>query len=572
MKHFLNDIEISPRNREDIGIVSNYTDNPEVLTLSTDNIVLPREAFEIVNAHMLQVGVFEGIPYRIELASNVSLEYYVDLTEETIVREHEVEVKIKKRKGFDSFWDNAYGTSFELLLSKGVDFNTFNVPYFVIKDSQIELAITLYLSIYIMTKETVEAAKELATSIAEVIQAATPNIGVPPSVDTGDIIAASLKAVARLIYFAAILIALVSLASKLYVLLFPPKYNLKGSKVKTLLKKGCEYLGYQFESSLLDAIPQLTLLPVPLVKHRKSIFEFLPDEFTSAFNKGVPSASDTTPTLGTLLDAMKTMFNARVKINNGVVRLERWDWWQSQASNALIPTMSLQGERDEAYKFNVEDIWKRYYIHYSLDTMDLNTYDWLYDYMDAEYSTEPTSFVNADLVSIKGLNDVAIPFSLARRKEKLNWLESVGYGFFKLIDSVTGVFGGGTSYANKIGLRKDCMQVSSMYWSITKLMYTVSGKQPSNYTDYLSAPALWNNYHKINEIQQNAWLVKNQVRMRLRASEFVNLLDNNYVEINGEICEVLNCEWYDEKHDAIITYRMPSNYATGKVQTLIINQ
>jgi len=103
MRHFLNDVEISPRNRQEIGIVSDYTDNPDVLRLSTDNIVLPREGYDIIRNHISQVGVFEGIPYRIEMAGGVNLEYYVDLTEQTVIRQHDVEVKIKRRKGYDSF-------------------------------------------------------------------------------------------------------------------------------------------------------------------------------------------------------------------------------------------------------------------------------------------------------------------------------------------------------------------------------------------------------------------------------------------------------------------------------------
>jgi hypothetical protein len=143
---------------------------------------------------------------------------------------------------------------------------------------------------------------------------------------------------------------------------------------------------------------------------------------------------------------------------------------------------------------------------------------------------------------------------------------------FTVVDAVTGIFGGGTSYATQIGERKDCMQVSQMYWSTTKLLYAINGKQPAYYMDFMSAKALWNQYHKINEIQLNAWKVKNDVRIRLRAIEFVNLLDNNWIEIDGQLCEVLNCEWYDEKSDAKITYRLPDSYATGKVFTLTINE
>jgi hypothetical protein len=103
-------------------------------------------------------------------------------------------------------------------------------------------------------------------------------------------------------------------------------------------------------------------------------------------------------------------------------------------------------------------------------------------------------------------------------------------------------------------------------------MYTINGKQPANYMDYISAAALWKKYHYINQIQLNAWRIKNQVRVRLKASEFVTLLDNNYVEMEGEICEVLSCEWIDEKSYCVITYRKPDTYAVGKVQTITINE
>jgi hypothetical protein len=53
--------------------------------------------------------------------------------------------------------------------------------------------------------------------------------------------------------------------------------------------------------------------------------------------------------------------------------------------------------------------------------------------------------------------------------------------------------------------------------------------------------------------------------------DFVTLLNNNWAEINGVNCEILKLEWIDEKSKATITYRIPDNYATGKVSTLTIN-
>ena len=572
MKHFLNEIEISPRNREEIGIVSDFTDNPDILSLSTDSVVIPREAFQIVLDHIQTTGLFEGIPYRVEMDGGITLQYYADLTEGLTIRDHDCEIKLKRRNGKDRFFEQADGTSFELMLAKGVEFNTFEVPYYIIKDNQVETAITLLLAIYIMTQQTLDAGKQLVESISEVIQAVTPSVGAGVVVDTGDVIVAVLKSVARLIYFALLLVALLNLAVQMFTLLFPPQRRMKAIKFKDLMERACAFLGFDFQSSIFDTETGWTLLPVPLIKNRKSIFDYLPDEFNAPFNKGVPSSSDTTPTLGTFINGIETMFNAKTRVVNGVVRFERRDWWMNQTTNQIIPSMVLQSDRSDEYTFNTEEIWKRYYIHYQLDMTDLHSVDSpTYDGHDAEYSTEPTNIIHTDLVSIKGLNDVQIPFSLGARKNKLNWLEFIAENFMKLVDALTELFGSGTNYATQIGERRNSLMISQQFYSVTKVLYTTNGRQSPDFMDKISASALWNRYHYINQIQLNDFVLKTNARIRLTSSDFVSLLDNNFAEIDGVVCEILRVEWMDESKMAQITYKIPSDYANGKVSTLTIN-
>jgi len=121
MKHFLNGVEVAPRNVLEIGLVTNYNGNPEMLQVDTDTIILPREAKQIIMQHVATQGVFEGIPYTIKL-NGVTLDYYVDLTESLVFRDYEIEVKIKKRLGFDNFFESANGLSFELLNKKAFRF------------------------------------------------------------------------------------------------------------------------------------------------------------------------------------------------------------------------------------------------------------------------------------------------------------------------------------------------------------------------------------------------------------------------------------------------------------------
>jgi hypothetical protein len=570
MRHFLNDIEITPRNRTEIGVISDFSDNPEVLSINVDTLVLPREAFDIVKQHIQTVGLFEGIPYRVEMASGISLEYYVDLTENPIFRNFECELKIKRRLATDSFFDRANGTSFELMVKKGVNFSVFDIPYVIVPDGQVMLAIVTAITLFSMTQALIQAVKDLATTISQGVQASTPNAGVPPSIDTGDIIAFALNVAAQVIYVAGLLVAVINLATKLFELIFPKVRKFKGAYFNTLLTQACSYLGYQFQSTLLS-LPY-THLPVPLVKNRKSIWDYLPDQLTNDyFNKGYPSSSDTTPTLGQLISALEDTFNARTKVVNGVVYFERRDYWQNITTNNMQPAMVLQSDRDDQYTFNMEEMWKRYYIHLQLDPLDFHTMDTIYDYHNSEYSCEPVNVMNSDLVNIKGLNDVNVPFALGARKNRLTVTEKLVKGLFQVIDALTGVFGGGTNFASKVDSRIGVLMISQEYFGVSKILYTIGGKQPINYLELLSGTALWNQYHYINQMQLNGWKIKSDVRIRIAESDFVNLLDNNYAEIDGLMCEILRLEWIDERSFAQITYRIPDQFAVGKVTTLTID-
>lgn len=568
MRHFLNDIEITPRNLLDIGLVSDFTNRPDELSLNIDKLILPREALVVIQNHLQTQGVFEGIPYRVEMAQGIVLQYYVDLTENAIFRDFEIEVTIKRRIAKDSFFDRADGTSFELLAAKGVQFQFIDVPFLIVRDNLEESFVQLAISTYVMTKELIQAAKDLGTAFTDLIQA-TVGSPIPP---LGAIISLAIKVIVQIAYTAAVLIAVGELATQLIQVYFPNVRYLKGCKVKELISKGCQYLGYQFQSNLLDNFSGATILPVPLTKEKVSIFDNLSNSLSgTAFTKGYPTAQDSTPTLGSLISAIETQCNAETKVVNGIVQLERRDYWQNLTPNAIIPALTLQAERQDEFTLNTSDIWKRYYIHYQYDLSDIHTMDF-FDPTDAEYSTEPANVVNADLVSIKGLHDVNIPFALGVRKNKLNFIEKTAKVFFILIDAVSTIFGSGTNFAGSIDDRIGMLQISQQFFTQTKFLYLIGNKQPSNYVSLVSAAGLWNQFHFINQIQLYQFQVRSDVRTRISEIDFVNLLNNNYATINGVRCEILRIEYIDEKSFAKINYRQPDTYATGKVTTLTINE
>lgn len=570
MKHYLNGVEIAPRNVLDIGLITDYTGNPEMLQVDTDTIVLPREARIIIMQHVATQGVFEGIPYTIELGS-LQLDYYVDLTENLTIRDYEVEVKIKKRKGFDNFFENADGLSFELMAKKGVSFNFVNIPYLIIPDNQVEIALTLSLATYSLTKEAIQATRDLVSATEKLIRAVTPNASIPPVPPIGEIIALSVAVVAQLAYTLAIYVALVKLVRQLQELIFPKVRYYKGATIKELIKKGCEYLGYTLDSNLLNSWDKLTLMPVPLTKGKKSIFSFIQNDLNFSFTKGYPTAQDTVSTLGELINAIEGWFNAKTKVYNGVVQIERRDFWKRISLNTTLPALNLQSDRQNEYRLNTDEAWKRTYIHYQVDYADVHTLD-NFNPTDAEYSTEPLNVINPDLVSIRGFNDVNIPFALGVRKNDLSYIEKFAKTFLQLADSIIGLFGVDLNFTSLITDRLGVTQLSSQFYGVTKVLYAVNGRQPSNYVDKIKASNIYNLYHKINEINVNGYKIYNDAPIRLNPQDFLTLLDNNYAYVNGVLCEILTIRYTDEQSQAVVTYREPYNYAEGKVQILTINE
>ena len=436
MKHFLNDIEVAPRNVLEFGLTSNFGGDPTILQIDADKIILPREGLKIIQDWIASQGLFEGIPYRIEMGNQISLEYYVDLTESAIIRDYEIEVKIKKRGAYDNFFDNANGTSFELMAEKGVNFPMVQIPYLIVKDDVLMSGLTIAISL---------------------------------------------------------LVAVIKLAQQMFELLFPKVRYYKGATVKNLIQAGCTYLGYTLNSTLLNQLSNLTIMPVPLIKEKKSVVDYIENDLNFAFTKGYPTAMDSTPTLGSLIDAIETTYNAHTRVFNGEVQIERRDFWNGNTPNNILPALNMQDDMQGEFEFNTDAIWKRYYIHYEIDYADFHTVDF-FDPTDAEYNTEGLNVINQDLVCIKGLNDVK-----------------------------------------------------------------------------LGAKGLYNNYHYINQIQLNGYKIINDAPVRMRTADFVNLLYNNFAEINGTNCEIIKIRFNNETSQAIISYKIPFDYATGKVLTTVIN-
>lgn len=565
-RHFINGLEFRPVNAENIGFKFDYSGvNWREAELTVDNIVFANEARDIVMQHVNTIGVFEGIPYQVQIGS-VILDYYVDLTEETVYSDSTIEAKIKRRKAADWFKPLADGLSFEAINAANPITGSFNVPYVIVKDNQPEMLIMLGITTYILVKELITATKELIEAAAELIRAVTPDAPFA-SVKLGDLIEISLKVAARLVYVALLIVTLINLINQIIQIIIPSVRYLKGNTLRSLITQGLQnsniQLGFSSTLTKLDA----TVLPVPLLKTNSSWFNSLFTSFTQSFNKGYPTASDTIPTLGSAIDEACNLLNAEWRIINNVLHIEEVGTFDNPGTS-IVTTLNVQENKENQWSYNVGDSWKRYYLRYAYDATDTHTLDNI-NGTAAEYQTDPVTVVNADLVSIKGYVSKPINFALGSRKSQLNYVESQLLVLAGIADGLVNALGGSSSLSSQVLNRIGVLQISSQFFTTTKLLWTIGGKQPSNYLSIIGAKLIYEQHHTSNQVKENFQKVESS-RVRFAPNQFFQLLNNNkFLDENGDEHELLTFEWINESREAQVTFTTPDNKGDNTKTTWI---
>jgi len=562
-----------PSNAEEIGVKLDWTGDAREAELTVDSILLENDGKRFVLEHIEALGIFEGMPITATIGG-IQIDYYIDLTDANTKisanGDGAIEVTIKRRKAVDWFRQQADGMSFEAL-NITHPISTLQIPYLIVKDNQLEMLIMLAISTYTLVKALVEGIQGLVDVIAAgTVESATPIPSVPvPTTNIGAIIAFVLRILAYVVYLAALTLALIDLTKQMIELLFPPIRNFKGCTVLELFNKGCAKLGYSFSSTILSDLSKLTILPVPLQKTNESIFTNLFTLDNGSYTKGYPTANDTVSTFGRLIQETQEMFNAKIRIVGNTVYLERRDYWIENSGVTIKNTLNIQDKRENQHSYDSSVWWKRYYMHYQTDPSDVHTLDQI-DRTDVEYSTEPVTVQNADLVSIKGLVDIAIPYAFAIRKNQLTFVEEAAIPFAKAADEVVQFFGGDSDYEAQIQGRVGITQISQQYFTVTKLMYAVNGRQPDNYLDLIGASKLYTDYHAINKVKEN-FQSSFSARIPFSKSKFSDLIDNNFVtDQNGTELEIKTFEYVPDSAESEITYTTHTNEGDN-TKTILIN-
>lgn len=581
IRHFINDNDFGePRNWQDLEITIDWLNKKDSGAINVSELAFVDKANEYLQQRVLDglnggVGVFEGDEYKIKLGDpqNPTFTFlgYLDYTDGmTTIGGEEIVCSLKKKKGEDWLNDVADGFSFAYLFEKGTITNSdfVRVPYVINYIPDGMQLIVLSMSIYMMTKEIIENVEKLSETIADIINASTPVVGVSVGVgagvvtawDLGDFILVTLKALARLAYIIAMTIAIINLINQLFAQILPTRRHHLGMTFRKMMEKGCQHLGLNFHSD----IDELNWVHIP----RKS------KKGGSSGETGFPSNSEPIYLFGDLIRTLKEMFNADFRIKDGTFYLQRIDNFQFPSSYALPKYFNNQDRLLQQYKLNTNEIISNYNIYWSLDIQDQNTLD-NSDGRVFQAITTPVSVNNQDYVTIKGLKEVSIPFSLGVEKRSLNEVEKLARVLGGIVDSLTGIFGGGTNFKSKIEQRVGSLLLSSHFLTNGKVVKMVGSKLANDQRKILDAKKLWDNYHFINSFAEyqgkhNQFFRYEQQPVPMTLEDFSILLENNFgTDDEGNEYLIEKVIFTPYKSTAVIDYRIKKKYTNNlKIELL----
>jgi hypothetical protein len=559
---FPEQVQLNPRNFEDFRFVRDFITPRAKLEVQTDKLILVNEDYKRLKKWIYEEqGRFENVEANVVDDTNNIFPHFLDLDGIQFTN-NEVQVSLMARKGFEHFYQKSEGLTFEYLhYIGGLPSNLFlDVAYLIIpNDLNLQKIVSLNIEISIVYQ-----LSQLILEAAKLVGDASNPFTITNAVIKG--IAIAIQVVSLTIQFA-------TNSNILKELYFPRLRNLKACSDYTLIKKGCEYLGYTLDSQALLDLRYNATLPIPQMNPNESIFQKIFNELGDAFNNGFPTLSDSCPTLWSLIDEYCKTYNLRCFVYNGVVKIEKRSYFFQNANIQIKPTYSEQGTRESVWEFNDEEVYFRKYYHYISDYTDLHAVNQIpLNVRYSERQTKPLSVINQDLVNLKDLNEYVIPFDLGAVKTELTGIEKIVSSVFGIFDSIANFFGGNSNMQSSITDRLGVLTISQQFFQQTKRlrMATTGNKQASDYLQQLSINNIIDGYHSDLKVSNNCKKVS-KMTIPFTQQKFNLLQQNNFVTLtDGTVVEIGNIVYYDRKYKADVVIYQDDTSGFNVTEEIII--
>lgn len=534
--------QLNPRGFEDFRFYRDFVNPQARLEVQTDRLNLVNEDYARLYEWIYSgQGRFEGVEANVVDDLGNVYPHFLDLSTLTFTN-NEAECDLKARKGMEHFLEKSQGLTFEFLRKEGVitDDLIIEMDYLIVPDDlnlQKAVAIGLELSISFQISQAILEVAKLIGDASNPLTATN----------------ALVKAIAISIQVAVSVVQLTLASITLKELYFPKMRKLKAMSDYALIKLGVQYLGYTLDSTALFNLRGIFQIPKPELRETSSIFKYYFNQLSDYFNNGYPSLTDSCPTLWSLIDCYLQTYNLRCFVYNGIVKIERRDYFINSANIVIKPTYSDQAKRERVWEYNDEEVYLRKYFHYATDYTDLQAVNGIpTNVRYSERQTKPLTVLNQDLVNMKGPNEYVIPFELAAVKRELTGVENAISKFFGALDAVINFFGGNSNLQGAITDRLGVILISQQFFQVTKRVYVGAdkSKQFSEYLQVLSINNIIDNYHQDLKVKNNCKRVE-KMTIPFTMFNFSLLQQNNFVTLDtGEVVEIANITYYDRKYKA----------------------
>jgi len=522
-----------------------------------------------------------------EKGIELKLEYFIDFTLPHLRYDdtHGIrfECQLVKRHSLDWLYENAEGFSFSYLYDIGkITDDLIHFVRYAVEQRLDPIRIFLVgLTVYFIIESIKQIIDEISDRLAEVA-------GFFP------VIKALIKAFPTLLKATLTIIAIIALLKDLaeYILSGDRRHN--GMYSLDMATVAANHLGLTFKSSILEG-PYNKMFHLPS-KDDKGFLISDPE------NYGYPGRNSPIYDFGSYLRVIMTMFNAAIRINDGVLRLERRDFWRSMTSYTL-PKVRLG-----PFSYNTSALYSNYVLRYVTDPSDLNTLENTDD-LNYQSTTEPKIKIEQDLNLLKGLYHGTIPLAHGYRKNELNeWqkffnvitrpIVSVANAMLKAVYEVRKAFDKITKLIKKlakvlkfVGIKinasagndpgdpqqlklqtienklKGVIKLSADTFAVDKVFLMEGGKVTEDSYEKMSAEYLYKNYHIINEFDpkyNNQGKIYQDVSTVFCLKDFVTLLDyNGFKTHDGKSGDMLKIRWKFKSNNAVLDFILYETYTNN---------
>lgn len=538
IEYYIDGTQVSPLGWEKIGLQADLKTDFADLELTESTLDFEHEDKTLIQSILLSKGYNVAVPMTVIVPSNdatiapIQVNFMLKTVGSLEESDTLLRMGVERRYGLNRFWDRANGITWDDINDKTPITGATAFAYREVNPTPASELVTLS----IQAGASLIGLYDSTTGIALAISAAV-----------GGISGAAETALALAIEAGRAVLLGVSLSNtgkQIFRIYFPKQKYFWEAKNRDLIRQACEYLGYTLSSSLLDEYANAGTIAVPILEQNKSSLENLFDDVNYRNPRYPKSQDGVISNVGGFIMAEKERLNAEIQIVDQTLFFERESFFAANPVELIKETLTEQEILENLTTYEYENMWSHKLIGYQTDSADRWTFDKT-EGLTTEYRTIYTGTADEDLVDINGYENITFPWALARRKEKLSYMDEQAIIFGTVVDSITNAlsFGNGTNLVQQVQGSIGQMMISDKTFTKPKLVWAVGSKQTPDFIDRIGADAIYQANHTNNQVKEGFKGIK-KMTVPFSVENFRNIITGRYIQNqNNTTLKVYEYSW-----------------------------